>query len=283
MTWGGRTGLVLLIGVVAVSFGAILIRLTTAPSLVVAAWRMALASAVLIPWGVARWGGFTVRGLRLSLLAGVFLAFHFAFWIESLQHATVASSVVLVNTNPLFVGLLSLLLGEAPSGALWQGIVLSVCGGVLIGWGDFALGGTALWGDLLALLGAVMASGYLLVGRRMRSHGGLLPYVTAAYSTAAVLLLAATAFLPGARLPAGGNWGWIVLLALGPQLLGHTSVNLALRSLPASAVAVAILGEPVGSALWAYLVFGEGIGPLQGAGMALVLVGIARTLRAVQL
>ena len=281
MRWTPR--LFLLLGVVAVSFSAILIRLTQSPSLVVAAWRLMLASAALVPWSLARGRGLSRRGLLLSLLSGAFLALHFAAWIESLRHTTVASSVVLVTTNPIFVGLFSLALGEPPTRALWQGIALSTLGGVLIGWGDFALRGSALWGDLLALVGAVMASGYLLVGRRMRRHGELLPYVATAYGTAALLLLAAMSLFSGEKLPLRADWLWIGLLALGPQLLGHTSFNRALRSLPASAVAVAILGEPVGAALWAYLVFGEGIGPLQGVGMVLVLLGIARALRAVRL
>jgi len=277
------TPLVLALGVIAVSFGAILIRLTQAPSLVIAAWRMILASAVLLPFGWAKERKLTGRGLALSVLAGLFLAFHFGLWIESLQHTTVASSVVLVATNPIFVGLFSPLLGERPRAALWQGIVLSVLGGVLIGWGDFALGGEALLGDLLALLGAMAASAYLLVGRRMRHHGELLPYVSTAYGVAAALLFLGLGVAPGPVVPKGADWLWIALLALGPQLMGHTSFNWALRRLPASAVAVVTLGEPVGAALWAYLVFGEGIGPLQGVGMALVFAGIARALTAVRL
>jgi len=279
----GTPRLLLSLGVVAVSFSAILIRLTHSPSLVVAGWRLTLAAGVLIPWSLARGRGLSKQGFLLSLLSGAFLALHFAAWIESLRHTTLASSVVLVTTNPIFVGLFSLALREPPTRALWQGIGLSTLGGALIGWGDFALGGSALWGYLLALVGAIMASGYLLVGRRIRRHGELLPYIATAYGTAAVLLLGAMCLFSREKLPLPGDWLWIGLLALGPQLLGHTSFNRALRSLPASTVAVAILGEPVGAALWAFLVFREGIGPLQGVGMVLVLLGIARALRAVRL
>lgn len=281
--WAGRDGLILGVGVLSLSWAAILIQLTTAPAVTVAAWRMALSAAVLIPLAGFRRGSLSWRGVGLAVVAGAFLALHFVLWIESLRHTTVASSVALVTTNPIFVGLLSAaLLGERPTRALWQGIGLSVVGGLLIGWGDFALGGHALLGDALALLGAVAASGYLLVGRRARSEGPLLPYVAVAYGIAALFLLGG-ATASGAPLPLAREWPWIGLMAAGPQLLGHTSVNWALRRVPASAVAVAILGEPVGATLWAYLVFGEVPGIIQGIGIALVLGGIVRALRGVRL
>ncbi|MFZ2349890.1 MAG: DMT family transporter [Candidatus Bipolaricaulis anaerobius] len=278
-----RAGLVLTLGVVSLSWAAVLIRLTVSPAVTVAAWRMTLAAALLVPlWGVRR-ARLSRRGLGLALVAGGFLALHFALWTESLRLTTVASSVALVTTNPLFVGLLSsLFLGERPSRALWQGIGLSVAGGLLIGWGDFALGGAALLGDVLALLGAVASSAYLLVGRRARDEGPLVPYATVAYGIAAALLLVGASG-GGDPLPLPTEWLWIALLALGPQLLGHTSVNWALRRFPASAVAVAILGEPVGATLWAYLVFGEVPGIPQGIGIVLVLLGIVRALRGVRL
>jgi drug/metabolite transporter (DMT)-like permease len=244
---------------------------------------MALSAAVLLPlWGL-RGVRVSRRGLGLALVAGGFLALHFALWFESLRHTSVASSVALVTTNPIFVGLLSsLLLAERPLRALWQGIGLSVAGGLLIGWGDVSIGGTALLGNALALLGAVAASAYLLLGRHVRTEGPLLPYVAVAYGTAAALLLAGAAG-GGSPLPIANEWLWIGLMAVGPQLLGHTSVNWALRRFPASAVAVAILGEPVGATLWAYLVFGERPGIAQGIGIALVLLGVVRALRGVKL
>ncbi len=272
---------ILLFGVTSISFAAILIRLTVSPPVVVAAWRMALAAAILLPWVLLRRPLPLGReGWGLSLLSGIFLALHFSLWITSLRLTTVASSVVLVTTNPLFVGLFSLFLGERPSWGLWQGIGLSLTGGFLIGWGDLSFGGRALLGDLLALLGAIMASGYLMIGRRVRDRAELLPYVLVSYGTSGVLLLGLCALGPWGVLPQGGDWPWLLLLALGPQILGHTSINWSLRRLPAAAVAVAILGEPLGSSLWAFLIFGEGIRPLQGVGMALVLAGIARGLRA---
>ncbi|HEU67979.1 MAG TPA: DMT family transporter [Candidatus Acetothermia bacterium] len=274
---------VLGLGVVCLSWAAILIRLTAAPAVTVAAWRMALAAAVLLPLWAGRRPRVSGRGLRVGLVAGACLGLHFVLWMESLRLTTVASSVALVTTNPIFVGLLSaLVLGERPSRALWQGIALSVAGGFLIGWGDFALEGAALLGDALALLGAMAASVYLLLGRRARGEGSLLPYVAVAYGAAAAFLLLG-AVATAQPVPRRVDWLWIGLMALGPQLLGHTSVNWALRRFPASAVAVAILGEPVGATLWAWLLLGEVPGGMQGVGIAFVLLGILRALRGVRL
>lgn len=272
----------LALGIVSLSWAAILIRFTSSPTVTVAAWRMALSAGVLLPLLAIRRPLLPRRGVGLAIAAGAFLALHFVLWFESLRHTTVASSVALVTTNPIFVGLFSVLLfRERPSRALWQGILLSVAGGILISSGDFAVRGEALWGDGLALFGAVAASAYLLVGRRAQRGGTLLPYVAVAYGVAALLLLGA-AWGGGTPLPLTRDWLWIGLLALGPQLLGHTTVNWALRRFPASAVAVAILGEPVGATLWAWILLGEVPGVVQGVGIAFVLLGILRALHEVE-
>ncbi len=271
---------VLGLGVLALSWAAPVFRLTTSPVVAVAAWRMLLGGALFLPWVPrVRW---SKRGLVLGVAAGGVLALHFFLWLTSLRLTTVASSVALVTTNPIFVGLLSWVLGEPPSRRLWEGIALSVTGAMLIGWGDFAIGGQALVGDALALGGALAASTYLLLGRRARQEVNLLPYVGLAYGVAGVLLLIAAA---GAGTPVvtAQDWLWVSILAVGPQALGHTNVNWALRRLPASAVAVGILGEPVGATLWAFLLFSEGVGIVQGVGILLVFLGILRAWRAIRL
>ncbi len=274
------TAISLSVGLICISFAAIMIRLTLSPAVTVAAWRMAIAAMILLPTLLRRRGPPIDRShFFFSLLSGFFLALHFSFWIASLRYTTVASSVVLVSTSPLFVGLFSVGLGERPTRALWEGIVLSTVGAVMIGWRDFTIGGKAFWGDVLALLGAAMAAAYLLVGRRVRRELGLLPYITLSYTTAALLLLVYLGlFFQGSFFPTKSDWPWLLLLALGPQLLGHTSLNWALKFLPAAMVALVTLGEPVLSSLWAFLIFGEGIRVLQGIGIGLVLFGIARGL-----
>lgn len=275
------------LGIVVVSTASIAIRYAQgyAPSIVIAAWRLSVASLVLIPFLVTRerasLRALTRGEIGLALASGVFLALHFATWVTSLEHTTVASAVVLVSTMPLFVALLApLTLREPITRAVAIGLALALIGGAVIGLSDAtgALdlgGGSALRGDLLAVAGALAGAGYLLIGRRLRRNLSLLAYIGLTYSTAAavlvlwVILAGQAAF--GYPLEA---YGLMVFLALGPQLLGHTSFNWALRYLPASVVGVTLLGEPVGSSILAYFLLDERPTPLKLGAMALILVGI---------
>lgn len=275
---------ILALGIIAISFGAILIRLTHGvPVLTIAAWRLGIAAALLLPVGLRSQyrQGVAVRDWLIGAASGVFLAFHFLFWISSLEKTSVASAVVLVDTSPIFVGIgAALFLHERPSAALSAAICLSVGGAVLISWGDFHASGAALIGDLLALIGALMAAGYLILGRHVRPHVPLLPYLTVTYGTAACVLLIGVII---ARVSLAGfasiNYLYLVLLALGPQLLGHSTLNWALRYLSAGTVAVITLGEPIGATLLAYLILGEGVSLLKGIGGTIILAGIYLSLR----
>ena len=289
-------------GVLVTSTAAILIRMAqaSAPSLLIAAGRMGLASLILLPLAAwrhrAAWAALTRGHVTAAALAGAFLAVHFATWITSLELTSVASSVVLVSTAPLFVALLSgPVLREVVPRHVWLGVALATAGGVAVavldacrGAGTGCVAGSllpsgqaALRGDALALIGGAAAAGYILIGRRLRADLPLLVYVTATYSAAA-LLLALTAAAAGVR-PFGlppQAWLIIALLAIGPQVLGHSSLNWALRYVPAAVVSLALLGEPVGSTLLAALVFREVPGPAQMLAMTLILAGIALAARA---
>lgn len=277
---------VLGIGVAVVSFAAILIRYAHAEgasSLGIAAARLGIAALVLAPLAWMRHGREILalgrRALLLCVLSGSLLALHFWTWISSLEYTSVASSTALVTTNPIWVGLASaLLLRERPARAAIAGIVLSIAGSLLIFASDAQLqdsGRAPMLGNLLALLGALAASGYLLVGRALRSGISLLAYVWLAYATAAILLLLGL-MVSGASLGdvPPSAWPFLLLLAIGPQLVGHTAFNWALRRLSATFVAVSILGEPLGSALLAVALFGETFSTLQFIGFALLLSGI---------
>ena len=272
--------------VVIISFASILIKRADAPALIIAAYRLGIASLILVPLAAARRGtelrALSARDWGLSLLSGAFLSAHFIAWIASLKYTSVASSVVLVATNPIFVGLGTVLfLKERLHPLLVAGILVSTLGGIAIGWDDFRLGGPALYGDLLALVGAVAHSGYLLIGRRVRQGTTALTYITLVYGTAALLTLMA-ALLVG--VPWTGytaqTYAMIVLLALGPQLLGHTAYNWALRYVSAAVVAVVILAEPVGATALAYALLGEPVTLTKAIGGFLTLLGIYLAVRA---
>ncbi|MCX7681083.1 MAG: DMT family transporter [Anaerolineae bacterium] len=274
--------LALLVGVLAASTASPLIRLvqTEVNSLAIAAWRLTLASAILAPVAlIARreeLRRLVSRDWLLMLASGVMLAIHFATWISSLAYTSVAASVALVSTSPLFVGLGSfLILRERITRALVIGMVIAVIGSAVIGLEDWGQGSHRLTGDLLALAGAISVAIYFLIGRRLRSRLSLVAYVFPVYATAAfTLMLVAAIFevsLSGYR---ATHWLWLLLLALGPQILGHSSLNWALRHLPATYVTLAVLGEPIGSSILAWLILSEVPSVVTVLGGALVLTGI---------
>jgi drug/metabolite transporter (DMT)-like permease len=278
-----RLDLLLPVGILAVSTASIFIKLCDAPVLIIATYRMMLASLLLTPLVCYQktWRGWEREDLGWFLLSGFLLSLHFAFWIASLKYTSVASSVVLVTTHPIFVGIGGwLFLKERLGWNLISGIALSVLGSGLIGYGDRSLSGEALRGDGLALLGAIAASGYLLVGRRMRKGQGLLSYIFPVYSTAGlILILFALVFQESFWGYSSSTLLYLILLALVPQLIGHTAFNWALKFLPASAVAIATLGEPIGSTLLAYFILGEGLTIWKVIGGMSILFGILIALR----
>jgi drug/metabolite transporter (DMT)-like permease len=275
-----RAAIILPVGLTVMSFASIFIRFCDAPPLIIAAYRLTLATLILLLLALPR----TLRESRRlsrkeilpSLAAGLFLCFHFAFWITSLQYTTVASSVIFVTTNPIFVAVAStFILRERISLGLLVSILMAVVGGTIIGWGDLGKGRDQLYGDFLSLLGAIMATGYLLVGRRVRQKVSLTTYITLVYGGAAFFLILLALFNGNAFFGyAPKDYLLFLLLAVGPQLIGHSSLNWALRFFSATLVAVIILGEPVGASILAYFILGENLGSNLIWGGALVLLGI---------
>jgi drug/metabolite transporter (DMT)-like permease len=273
----------LLLGIIAISTASIFIKLCDAPALIISTYRMVLASLILMPWASNKkvWEGWEKKDVAWLIFSGILLSLHFAFWIASLKYTSVASSVVLVTTHPIFVGIGSwLFLKERLGLNLILGIGLSVIGSGLIGYGDMALSKEALMGDGLALLGALAASGYFLVGRKMRKNQDLLAYIFPVYSTAGLVLIVLSLFF---RKPFFGysstTYLLFFLLAIVPQLIGHTTFNWALKYLPASMVSITILGEPIGSTILAYFILGEGLTFWKIMGGISIFIGILITLR----
>ena len=289
--------LVLAIGILIASTASIMIRYAQAeaPSLVIAAYRLTIASLLLAPIAASRrreeLAVLTRKELGLAVLSGLFLALHFATWISSLKYTTVASSAVLVATIPLWVALISPFTLKEPMNRLAKtGMLLALAGGFIVAlsdtcvWSGIGLrcpspseffNGRAFLGDLLALAGALMGASYLLIGRSLRAKMSLLSYIFVVYSMAAVVLLMISL---GAGLPAFGysaqTYLWFILLALGPQLLGHTSFNWSLRYVSAGYVSISLLGESIGSTILAYLLLGEAPAVVKVFGAILILAGI---------
>jgi drug/metabolite transporter (DMT)-like permease len=282
------SSIVLCIGIAAVSTASIFIRYAQveAPSLVIATYRLAIASIVLLPAASLRYP-LEIRRLKadewkLAFASGVFLAIHFATWIASLEYTSVTSSVVLVSTSPLWVAITAwLLLGERLTRPAIIGLIATFAGSLIITLGDTAqaTGTVPLLGNMLAIVGAFAVAGYWLIGRRLRGNLSLVPYVTIVYSAAALVLLVTTI---AASQPLVGyspmTYVWFLLLALVPQLIGHSSFNWTLARLPATFVAVATLGEPIGASVLAFFLLGETPSILKVFGAALVLAGIALTM-----
>jgi drug/metabolite transporter (DMT)-like permease len=272
--------LALISGVLAVSTGAVFAKLAEAPALVIAAYRVGLASVILAPiaWWKAR-DEIVSLGMReygLAFLSGLFLALHFSTWISSLNYTSVANSVVLVNTNPLWVGVLTPVISKDRLTLTSKiSIVISVIGGAIIGAGDFATGGQALWGDFLALLGSICAAMYLLLGRNLRRKLSLLAYVIICYGSAAIILWGLVIAL-GLQVVgfSSGTYAAFVGMALISQIIGHTSYNWALKWFSASLIAVSLLGEPIGATILAYIIFDESLTWTKFIGGSLILAAI---------
>ena len=263
---------------IGISFAAPLVRMSSAPALVIAAWRLGfslliVALALVIGGEWRAWRGLSRKEVALAVGAGILLALHFWSWNASISYTTVAASVSLVNTQPVIIALVSAhWLGERATRTQWIGIIVAVCGALVVG----------LVGDLLAVIGAVTAALYYLIGRRLRRTLALWPYVGLVYG-AAFAGCVALALLTGASLAPQPPRELAIFagLALGPMLLGHTGMNWALGHLPAYVVNVTLLGEPLGATLLAALLPGiaevPGVGTLVGGVM--VLGGVLLTVR----
>ena len=271
----------LLISIIAVSTASILIRWTDAPPLAIASYRMLLSVAMLLPFFLRNNGieKLRMQGLRQLvnlMLVGIVLAVHFASWITSLSLTSVASSVIFVHIDPIFVATVShFFLGDRITRKTLLGIIISFIGISVIAMGDAGEGASNLTGDILALIGGVMLGLYIMGGRVYRKNLDLTTYVTPVYSVAAVSLILMS-ILTGTQLMGftSRTYGLFFLIALVPMIFGHTLYNWALRYLSAPVVSLSLLGEPVGASVLAFLLLGETPGVFTIIGGTITLFGI---------
>ncbi|KGR91699.1 membrane protein [Ureibacillus massiliensis 4400831 = CIP 108448 = CCUG 49529] len=270
----------ILIGVISISLSAILVKLATADAGVIAFYRMLFSVLIMSPIFFMKHTHeiklITKRDWIFSTIAGVFLAFHFILWFESLNYTSVASSTVLVTLQPLFafVGTYFFFKEPLTLKTVISGLI-AILGSFLISWGDFQVSGTALYGDMLALIACALITGYLLFGQDVRKRISLITYTMVVYSISTICLflyviVKGESFGPYSSM----DWLWFLLLAIIPNLFGHTLFNWALKWVSTNIISVAVLFEPIGAALLAYIVFSESLIPSQIIGGIVVIVGI---------
>ena len=285
------------LGIAAVSTASLFIRFAQdyAPSITIAAFRLGLAALILLPYTLWKHSpeikALSPSDLKLTVLAGFLLAIHFASWITSLEFTSVASSVVLVTTTPLWVSMLApLFLGEKTPRLAVLGMMIALVGGIVIAISDVCIwlpagiscqgpiadqGSNPLLGDILALLGAIAAACYLIIGRQLRKKVSTTPYIFLVFSASAIFLVGAMLVTSGVPpLYPGKVYGWLLLLAVVPQLIGHSIFNWSLKFLPPAYVSVNLLGEPIGSTILAYFFLNEMPSAVKIIGAILILAGI---------
>jgi len=269
-----------IIGVLSVSTSAIFVKFSTAPSGVIAFYRLFFTVLIMLPLFLIKYvkelRNMTMRDYILSTVAGVFLAFHFILWFESLDYTSVASSTVLVTLQPLFsfFGTYLFFKESLSAKAIFSAIV-AISGSVLISWGDFYLSNKALIGDILALIACALITGYLLIGQTVRKRISVVTYTFVVYfmSTVALLIYVMIKKEPLYPYPPT-DWIYFLLLAIFPNLFGHSLFNLALKWVSTNIISMAILFEPVGAAILAYILIGEKLIWTQWLGGFIVISGL---------
>ncbi|MGY1839009.1 MULTISPECIES: DMT family transporter [unclassified Modestobacter] len=281
---GGREAALMAVAVVGVSFSGPLTALVTTSFVAIAFWRNAAGAVLLVPLLLrdrAALAGVGVRQLGSSVVAGLFLAAHFAAWLPSLSMTTVAASTALVTTTPIWTALAARVSGVQLPGQVWAGLALAVFGAALIAGVDVTVSWTALAGDGLALLGAICAGGYMLAGARARVRLTTSAYAVVCYSTCA-LTLAGAALVAGVPLVgfSARDWWLIAAITVCAQLLGHTILNKVLSTVGPTVVGLAILLEVPGALLVALVLLQQAPPLLALPGMLAVVVGVALVVRA---
>ncbi|MGP4071484.1 DMT family transporter [Piscibacillus sp. B03] len=268
------------IGVLAVSTSAIFVRLADAPSSIVALYRLVFAVLLMLPLVLIKFrhelGNISKRDLLLSTASGIFLALHFILWFESLNHTSVASSVVLVTTQPIwaFIGGYLFFKERFTSGGVIS-LVIAFVGSVIISWGDFQISGMALFGNFLALMGAIAVTGYFLFGQTVRQRLTLIPYTFIVYGISSITLIIYNLIL---NEPFTGyttdTWLYFLALAIIPTFFGHTLFNWAIKWVNASTITMGILFEPVGASILAFFLLDELVTWSQFLGGVIVIFGL---------
>lgn len=271
----------IVVAIIAISTSAILVKLASgAPAGIIAFYRLAFAVILMLPLILIKYRHefklIARRDWSLTILSGLFLALHFILWFESLNYTSVTSSVVLVSLQPIFafVGTY-FMFKERFSIAAVISLIITIVGSLIIGWGDFQIGGMALLGDFLAILGTILVTGYFLLGQKMRRSLSLITYTFIVYTSSVFFLFVYNLAIGSAFFGYSTDiWGWFILLAIVPTFLGHSVLNWALKWVSTSTVSMAIVFEPIGASILAYVILGEKVTSFHWLGGTVIIFGL---------
>lgn len=273
--------LAIIIGVISLSTAAVFVKMVIdVPAAVTANYRLLLAFILLLPYVLLKkreeLKKLAKKEWLLTFFAGISLAIHFIVWFESLQYTSVASSVVFVTLQPIFafIGTYIIFQERFSSGTIIS-MFIALFGGIIIAWGDFQIAEKALYGDFLALLGALLITVYFLFGQGVRTKISVISYTCIAYGIGAFVILVYN-LVNSNSLTGYSTFHWVVFLGLAifPTILGLNLLNWSLKWVSTSVISMAILFEPIGASILAYLIFGDLITWSQWLGGTIVIFGL---------
>lgn len=278
-----KTYLILFAGVFALSTSAIFVKLADAPSAVIAFYRLLIAGLILLPFFLVSTDSrneakdFSLLQWKQIIAAGFFLALHYVLWFESLNYTSIASSTMIVCLQPLFsLALDRFVSNKSITKNAIIGCTISLIGCAIIGWGDFQISGQSLWGDILALVAGGVISLYFFVGETVRKSISAITYSVLSYLISAALLIIYI-LLQGSSLAGYTELTWQAFIGLAfiSTIGGQFVFNLLLKNVPASAVTMSILGEPIGTCILAYFILHEAVVMQQFIGMVVIMLGMS--------
>ena len=275
-----RPYVLLFISILSVSVSSIMIKFSDTPTSVAAMYRLLISVVMMLAfvrWKNIRFIKMDKKDWAIVGLAGVFLGMHFLFWMESLVHTSVASSMVILALQPLFVMLGAyFLFKERYTKLTMLCMFIALLGSILIAWGDIGISKEALLGDGLSLIGTIFVSAYLLAGQKVSGKMDANVYSVIVFFIGGMVLLLYNVVNHIPVLSYGASdWIYFLLMAIIPTIFGQYIFNLLLKTLGATTVSVGIIGEPVLAIILAYLLLGETISLFQSAGGIMTLSGMA--------
>lgn len=270
----------LAIGIAGLSMAGVFYRSASASPVAMVAWRMLIGSAIVVPFAFVRHLPRTAvkmsqTDVRWAAAAGAFFCVDLVVWAVSLRYTSIASAALFVSTQPLFVvAFAALILRERLTRAAIGGVAIAIAGIVVVGASDLRFSGSAIAGDLLAMLAALAETFYIIVGRHVRQRVDALRYVSVVYTTCAVLCWVALLALRTPPLMSGHDMMMALGVALCATVIGHTLVSFSLGHMPAGLVAVSFLAQPALAALFALALLHQQIPLATAVGGIIALAGI---------